>query len=106
MIGTVGSADRNKVCHFSKPVDNDPNGIMHTVGLGQADNKVHTNFIPFPLRNSEGLKQSGRSLVLSLDPLTNATFLDKQRDLALHAMPPEFLFEILIHLGPTRVNGV
>ena len=79
---------------------------MPTIGLGQAGNKVHTNFIPFPLENFEGLKQSGRSLVLSLDPLTNVTILDKQRDFTLHAMPPKFLLEILVHFGPSRVNGV
>ena len=89
LVGSVGGADRNKVRHFSQPVDNDPNGIMPSVGLGQASNEIHTNLIPFPLGNIKGLKQSGRSLVLSLDPLTNVTVLDERRDLSLHAMPPK-----------------
>ena len=106
LVRLVGSADRNKVGYFSKPVGNDPNGIMPSVGVGQASNKVHTDFIPFPLGNLEGLKQSSQSLVLSLDPLTNVTVLDERHDLSLHAMPPELLPEVLIHFGSSRVNGV
>ena len=106
LVGSVGGADRNKVRYFSKPVNNDPDGIMPSVGLGQASNEIHTNLIPSPLGNLKGLKQYGSSLVLSLDPLTNVTVLDERRYLSLHAMPPELLLEILIHFGSSRVNGV
>ena len=77
LVGSVGSADRNKVCNFGQPVNNNPNGIMPSVGLGQASYEIHTNLIPFPLGNLKGLKQSGRSLVLSLHSLTNVTVLDE-----------------------------
>ena len=35
LVGSVGGADRNKVRHFSQPIDNDHNGIIPRLDLGK-----------------------------------------------------------------------
>jgi hypothetical protein len=39
-----------------------------------------------------------------LNPLANITLRDISCNLSLHASPPEVLFQILVHLGTTRVH--
>ena len=42
--------------YFGKTVDHDEDGIIPSLGPGKPSNEIHTDFIPFPLRNSQRLK--------------------------------------------------
>ena len=40
------------------------------------------------------------------DPLADIAILDEHCNLALHAVPPEILLQILVHLGSTGVDRI
>jgi hypothetical protein len=44
--------------------------------------------------------------MLCLDPLTTVTYSHMLCDLPFHSVPPEFLFQILIHLLTSRVYRI
>src|ERR1041385_6617385 len=61
---------------------------------------------PLPFRNSEWLQQSCRSLVFRFHSLADVALGDIQGNFTLHTVPPEQVLQVLIHLSPSRVDGV
>ena len=106
LFSRVGSLDGNKMGNLGQPIDNDPNGVMSTGGPWKSGDKIHSDFIPFPLGDLQRLKQSCGSLVFGLDSLTHITFGYIRTNLPLHPMPPKIFTELLIHLRSARVDGV
>src|SRR5664279_2790455 len=102
----VGGLDRNEVGNFGEPVANNPDRVIPSARPRESGNKVHTDFIPFPLWYLQRLEQSGRTLMLSLDSLTDITSGYERANLSRHTMPPEFLFHILIHLCSSGMDGI
>jgi hypothetical protein len=76
--------------------------LLHFLGITE----IHTDFIPFPLRDLQRLQQSSWSLVLCFDPSTTIAHSHMLCDFPLHSVPPEFLLQILIHLLTARVNRI
>jgi hypothetical protein len=52
------------------------------------------------------LEQTRRSLVLAFDTLADITPRNVKSDLSLHTMPPKLLFQVLVHLGASGVDGI
>src|SRR3954462_9786534 len=91
---------------FGQSVHYDPDRVISPTRSRQSGDKVHSNGIPFPFRNLQGLQQSSGSLMSCLDSLTYLTFGDITSDFSLHLMPPKLLFQILIHLSSSRMDRV
>ena len=45
----------NKVCGFHESIDYYPDIIMFEKSWGHSDDEVHSDVIPFPLRDGQGL---------------------------------------------------
>src|SRR3954469_7066132 len=94
---------------FRQSVHYDPDRVISPNRSRQTGDKVHSNGIPFPFRNLQGLQQSSGSLMSCLDSLTYVTLGDISSDFSLHLMPPKLLFQILIHLrssGMDRIKSI
>src|SRR3954465_8894040 len=94
------------MCDFGQSVNYDQDRVISPTRSRQSSDKVHSNGIPFPFRNLQGLQQSSGSLMSCLDSLTYVTFGDITSDLSLHLMPPKLLFQILIHLSSSGVDRI
>src|SRR3954466_12966920 len=84
----------------------DPDRVIYPTRSRQSGDKVHSNGIPFPFRNLQGLQQSIGSLMSCLDSLTYVTFGDITSDFSLHLMPPKLLFQILIHISSSGMDRI
>src|SRR3954468_11835649 len=84
-------ANWKEVSNFGKSVNDHEDGIISFLGFWKAGDEVHTNFVPFPLRNRQWLKSTSRSLVFFLNATTNITFGSKVCDVSLHPGPPKSL---------------
>src|SRR3954468_20388519 len=91
---------------FGQSVHYDPDRDISPTRSRQSGDKVHSNGIPFPFRNMQGLQQSSGSLMSCLDSLTYITLGDIASDFSLHLMPPKLLFQILIHPSPSGVDRI
>src|SRR3954467_6306580 len=87
-------------------VNYDPDRVISPTRSRQSGDKVHSNGIPFPFRNLQGLQQSCGSLMSCLDSLTYITLGDIASDFSLHLMPPKLLFRILIHLSSSGMDRI
>src|SRR3954465_6171009 len=94
---------------FGQSVHYDPDRVISPTRSRQSSDKVHSNGIPFPFWNMQGLQQSSGSLMSRLDSLTYITLGDIASNFYLHLMPPKLLFQILIHLlssGMDRIKSI
>src|SRR4051812_30655431 len=91
---------------FGQSVHYDPDRVISPTRSRQSGDKVHSNGIPFPFQNLQGLQQSSGSLMSCLDSLTYVTFGDIASDFSLHLMPPKLLFQILIHLSSSGMDRI
>src|SRR4051812_42142666 len=91
---------------FGQSVHYDPDRVIYPTRSRQSGDKVHSNGIPFPLRNPQWLQQSSGSFMSILDSLTYFTLGDIASDFSLHLMPPKLLFQILIHLCSSWVDRI
>jgi hypothetical protein len=72
----------------------------------QTDYEIHSDLIPFPLRNLQQLQQTYRSLMFCFNPLTTVTYSHILYYLPFHTVPPESFLQVLVHLLTTRVYRV
>src|SRR3954466_4899464 len=84
-------ANRKEVSNFGKSIYDNEDGIVSFLGSCKAGDEVHTDFVPFPLRNGQRLKCTSRSLMFCLNATTNITFGDKLSNVSLHPSPPKSL---------------
>jgi hypothetical protein len=105
LLSPVG-VHRNEMSKLGKSVDDYPNRVKHVAGEKQTHNKIYTDVLPFPGRNTQRLQQSSRPHMISLDPSTRAAFRNIASSLALHTGPPELCLQILIHLCAAQVDGI
>ena len=115
----VCGLDWNKMSNFHQVIHCNPNRIISRLSLGQSNNKIHTNFFPFPLWYFQGLKQSCGSLMFSFDSLTyiiscyifcnfslHSIPLISILQISLHSIPPISILQILIYLGTPGMNRI
>ncbi len=95
-----------EVCNFSQPVNNNPYGIITITSARQTNYKVHSDLIPFPLRNLQRLQQTCGPLMFCLNPLTIVAYNHILCYLPFHTVPPESFLQVLVHLLTTRVYGI
>jgi hypothetical protein len=50
-----------------------PDEVITSTSAGQTDYEIHSDLIPFPLRNLQRLQQTCRSLMFCFNPLTTIT---------------------------------
>src|SRR4051812_45821026 len=91
---------------FGQSIHYDPDRVISPTRSRQSGDKVHSNGIPFPLRNLQWLQQSCGSLMSRLDSLTYITLGDIASDFSLHLMPPKLFIQILIHLRSSGVDRI
>src|SRR3954462_13558838 len=91
---------------FEQSVHYDPDRVISPTRSRQSGDKVHSNGIPFPFWNLQGLQQSCGSLMSRLDSLTYITLGDIASDFSLHLVPPKLLLQILIHLRSSEVDRI
>src|SRR3954471_22615394 len=91
---------------FGQFVHYDPDGVISPTRSRQSSDKVHSNGIPFPFRNLQGLQQASGCLMSCLDSLTYVTLGDIASDFSLHLMPPKLLLQILIHLSSSGMDRI
>ena len=60
----VRCLDGNKVRHLRQTVDNDPDGVISSAGLGKSDDEILTYVVPFLLGHFKGFKKSRGFFVL------------------------------------------
>jgi hypothetical protein len=94
------------VSFFCESINNNPDGIVTTVGCWKSSDKIHSYFFPFLDRDLQRLQKTGGTLMFCLNALTNVAPGNEECNITLHAMPPKGLLEILIHLGSSGVNGI
>src|SRR3954468_13485422 len=92
--------------NFGQSVHYDPDRVISPTRSRQSGDKVHSNGIPFPFWNLQGLQQSSGSLMSCLDSLTYITLGDIASDFSLHFMPPKLLFQILLHLSSSGMDRI
>src|SRR3954468_3617487 len=92
--------------YFGQSVNYDPDRVISPTRSRQSGDKVHSNGIPFPFHNLQGLQQSCGSLMSRLDSLTYITLGDIDSDFSLHLVPPKLFFQILIHLRSSGVDRI
>jgi hypothetical protein len=80
--------------------------VITSTSARQTNYKVHSDLIPFPLRNLQWLQQTCRSLMFCFNPLTTVTYSHILCYLPFHTVPPESFLKILVHLLTTRVYRV
>jgi hypothetical protein len=91
---------------LGKPVDDYLDGVKLATGERQTHNEIHTNVFPFPGRDTQGLQQSYRPHMISLDPSTHVAFRNIASNLAFHLGPPELCLQIMIYLCAAWVDGI
>ena len=75
--------------NFRKAIDDHEDGIIPFLSLWKAGDEIHTDLVPFPLRNSQGLMSASRPLMLYLNAMTKVAVSDELSDFSLHPGPPE-----------------
>src|SRR5687767_8964917 len=83
-----------------------PCGVITSTSAGQTDYKVHSDLIPFPLRNLQWLQQSCRSLMFCFNPLTTVTYIHILFFFSFHTVPPESFLQVLVHFLAARVYRI
>jgi hypothetical protein len=96
----------NEMSGLGKSVDDYPDGVKLVAGERQTNNEIHTDVLPFPGRNTQGLQQSRRPHMISLDPSTRVTFCNIVSSLVFHTGPPKLCLTIMIHLCAAWVDGI
>src|SRR3954466_15490847 len=84
-------ANGEEVRNFGKSINDNEDGIISFLGFWKASDEIHTDFVPFPLRNRKRLKSTSRSLVFGLNATTNITFANISSNVSLHPSPPKSL---------------
>jgi hypothetical protein len=92
--------------YLGQSIHNHPNGIVSRLISWQTNDKIHGNLFPLPLRHLQWLQQSSRSLMFSLNSLTSAAKGNILSNIPLHTIPPISIIEIMVHLIPSRMNGI
>jgi hypothetical protein len=77
------------VGYFGKTIDNDEDSIIPSLCPGKPGNEIHTDFIPFPFRNSQRLKGASRPLMLCFNTTTDIAISNVLSDFSLHPSPPK-----------------
>ena len=80
-----------------------PDRVMPFCRPRQMSYKIHGNTIPFPLRDIQWLKCTPWPLMFNLGLLTYQARCYEVGNVDFHSIPPERLFQILIHLSHTWV---
>src|SRR4051812_22020772 len=106
LISSIGGSHWNEVHYLGESVDNDPDRVMTLARRRYSSDEVHAYLFPLPFKNSKRLQQSCRHLVLGFHSLADVTLGNVQGNLTLHTVPPEQVPQVLIHLSPSRVDGV
>ena len=75
-----------------------PYGVITSTSARQTDYEVHSDLIPFPLRNLQRLQQTCRSLMFCFNPLTTVTHSHILCYFPFHTIPPESFLQVLVHL--------
>jgi hypothetical protein len=83
-----------------------PDGVITITSARQTDYEIHSDLIPFPLRDLQWLQQTCRSLMFCFNPLTIVTYSHILCFLPFHIVPPESFLQVLVHLLTTRVYSV
>jgi hypothetical protein len=96
----------NKVSRLRESINNHPNGVILAGSQRKTHDEIHTDVFPLPGRSIQRLQQSGMSEMICLDPSTSAAFCNIVSGIALHSCPPELRFQVMVHLGATRVNRI
>jgi hypothetical protein len=76
------------------------------LGVFGTYNKVHGNLIQYPFWNTEGMERSRRFFMFAFYMLTYMALGHIFNNIWLHAAPPEFLLQILVHLGNSWMYGI
>src|SRR3954464_6446419 len=88
---SYGLANWKEVSHFGKPINDNKDGIISFLGFWKASDEIHTDFVPFQLRNRQWLKSTSRSLMFCLNATTNITFGNELSNLSFHPSQPKSL---------------
>jgi hypothetical protein len=91
---------------FGKPIDDYPHGVKLAANERQTHNEIHIDVFPFPDKDTQGLQQSCRPHMISIDHSTRVAFRNIVNSLAFHTDPPELCLEIIIHLCAAWVDGI
>jgi hypothetical protein len=83
-----------------------PDGVIICTSARQTNYKVHSDLIPFPLRNLQRLQETCRPLVLCLNSLTTVIYNHILCYLPFHTVPPESFLQVLVHLLATGVYRI
>jgi hypothetical protein len=70
LLSPLEGVHRNEMSILGKLVDDYPNRIKFAVGERQTQNKIHTDVLPFPGKNTQRLQQSNMPHMISLDTST------------------------------------
>src|SRR5664279_105493 len=97
-------SNRKKVCNFGQTINDYPDGSISLLRIWKSSNEIHSNFIPFPDRNSNRTKSTRRSLMFRFDTTTYVAFRYELSNFSLHSRPPEPLSKILVHFCATRMD--
>jgi hypothetical protein len=106
LLSHVEGVHRNEMSKLGKSIDDYSNSVKLAVGERRTHNKIHTNVLPFPGRNTQRLHQSSRPHMISFDPSTRVAFRNIVSSLTLHTDPPELCLQILTHLCAARVDRI
>ena len=104
MIYRISHAHRNKVRRLSQPVYNHPNSITTPLSPRKTYNEVHSDMLPLPLGNRQGLQQTRWPLMLGLHLLASKALRYENSHISLHTPPPKLATQILIHLSTSRMH--
>jgi hypothetical protein len=55
LLSPLEGVHQNEMSRLGKPVDEYPNGVKLVAGESQTHNKIHTDVLPFPGRNTQRL---------------------------------------------------
>jgi hypothetical protein len=78
-----------------------PDGVI--TSARQPDYEIHSDLIPFPMRNLQRLQQTCRFLVFCFNPLTTVTYSHILCYFSFHTVPLESFLQVFVHLLTTRV---
>jgi hypothetical protein len=105
-LGLIMGMNKNEVSRLHESINNHPDGIILVSSQRKTHDEIHTDVFPLLGRSIKWLQQSMRSEMICLDPLISVTFCNIASSLARHFCPPEVCFQIMVHLGATRVNRI
>jgi hypothetical protein len=106
LLSSVVGVHQNEMSRLSEPINNHPYGVKLAWRERQTHNEIYADVFPFLSRNIQRLQQSGKSHMISLDPLTCAAFCNIVSCLAIHSSPLELCFHIMIHLCDAGVDRI